>query len=77
MKDNTEINDVNRLSFFDTHDILMPTRSSRCEIPLTVIHQPVEEMCAYAVDAIIRQAAGEVIPVRTVLPVRLVERCST
>ncbi len=51
--------------------------ASSCEIPLTVIHQPVEEMCAYAVDAIIRQAAGEVIPVRTVLPVRLVERCST
>ena len=51
--------------------------ASSCEIPLTVVHQPVEEMCAYAVDAIIRQAAGEVIPVRTVLPVRLVERCST
>ena len=51
--------------------------ASSCEIPLTVIHQPVEEMCAYAVDAVIRQAAGEVIPVRTVLPVRLVERSST
>ena len=51
--------------------------ASSCEIPLTVIHQPVEEMCAYAVDAIIRQAAGEIIPVRTVLPVKLVERSST
>ena len=44
---------------------------------ILVEKQPVEEMCAYAVDAIIRQAAGEIIPVRTVLPVKLVERSST
>lgn len=46
-------------------------------LPLTTIHQPIDEICAYAVDALIRQAAGEVIPVRTVLPVQLIQRSTT
>ena len=48
-----------------------------CEVPLTTIRQPVAQIGGAAVEIISRQAAGEVVPVRTVLPVQLVERSST
>ena len=48
-----------------------------CPIGLTTIHQPIEEIAAFAVDCIIRCAEGEVVPSTTVFPVRLVEREST
>lgn len=41
---------------------------------LTTIHQPVEEMCEYAVDMIIKKANKETIPSKVVLPVKLIER---
>ena len=45
--------------------------------PVTTIRQPVEQMCAYAVDFIAQQLAGEVVPLKTVLPVTLVQRGTT
>lgn len=43
---------------------------------LTTIHQPVNEMCNYAIDIIIRKLNGEMVPIQTVLPVTLIERDS-
>lgn len=44
---------------------------------LTTIHQPIEEMCKYAVETILRRIAGETVPTKTILPVSLIERDST
>lgn len=41
---------------------------------LTTIHQPIEQMCDYAIDAIVRKLKGETIPRKIVLPVSLIER---
>lgn len=41
---------------------------------LTTIHQPIEQMCFYAIDAIIKKLKGESVPDKIVLPVTLVER---
>lgn len=41
---------------------------------LTTVHQPIEQMCYYAVDAIFKQIDSEVFPVQMVLPVTLTER---
>lgn len=41
---------------------------------ITSIHQPIEQMCDYAIDAIIRKIGGEMIPSRIVFPVSLMER---
>lgn len=45
---------------------------------LTTIHQPVDQMCKYAFDIILKRLKDkdEVIPIKTVLPVTLVERNS-
>ena len=51
--------------------------ASLCPIPLTTIHQPVAEIARFAVDSVVRRAAGETVPVNTVFPVRLVERETT
>ena len=53
------------------------TFASLCPVPLTTIHQPIREVAHYAVDCLIRCAAGETVPVRSVFPVRLVERETT
>lgn len=53
------------------------TFASNCIVPLTTIHQPIDEICRFAVESIVHRSAGEVVPVSTVFPVRLVERCST
>lgn len=45
--------------------------------PLSTIHQPIEEMCRYAVEMILKKTKGETIPVKTVLPISLVERETT
>lgn len=42
--------------------------------PLTTIHQPLEQMCEYAVDGILRKLRGETVPVKTILPVSRVDR---
>lgn len=44
---------------------------------ITTIHQPVPEMAALAVESIARAHSGEMVPSRTILPVRLVKREST
>lgn len=44
---------------------------------ITTIRQPIEQMCACAVDTIIRQADKGFLPSKTVLPVTLVLREST
>lgn len=41
---------------------------------ITTIRQPVKEMAETAIDLIIKSGNGEMVPTRTVLPVRLVER---
>jgi len=53
------------------------TFAALCPVPLTTIHQPVAEVARYAVDCLVRCAAGETVPVSTVFPVRLVERETT
>jgi LacI family sucrose operon transcriptional repressor len=45
--------------------------------PLTTIRQPIDEMARQLVQLILRQTAGESVPMKTVLPVTLVERLST
>jgi LacI family sucrose operon transcriptional repressor len=41
---------------------------------LTTIHQPIEEMAEITIQLLDDAAAGKVIPKRTVLPVKLIER---
>ena len=41
---------------------------------ITSIHQPIEQMCDYTVDALVRKLRGEMIPSRIILPVTLIER---
>lgn len=44
---------------------------------ITTIRQPVKEMARLAIDELIDQIEGRLVPSRTMLPVRLVERGST
>lgn len=44
---------------------------------LTTIHQPIEQISKYALELIINEIKGEIVPMRTVLPVKLIERGST
>lgn len=44
---------------------------------LSSIQQPVDAICRYAVECLIRQINGEAIPNQTILPVTLLERDST
>lgn len=41
---------------------------------ITTIRQPVEEMCRYAVEMIVKKANREIVPAKVVLPVSLTER---
>lgn len=41
---------------------------------ITTIHQPIEEMCQYAVEMIARKVNKEMVPSKVVLPVSLVRR---
>lgn len=41
---------------------------------ITTIHQPVSEMCEYAVQAIVKKVNGEKVPSQIVFPVELIER---
>lgn len=41
---------------------------------ITTIHQPVEEMCRYAVEMITKKVNKEIVPSKVVLPVSLVQR---
>ena len=51
--------------------------ASLCPIPLTTVHQPIEEVARYAVDCLLRRAAGETVPPGAVFPVRLAVRETT
>ena len=51
--------------------------ASICSMPLTTIHQPVEELAKYAVRCVVNRANGNTIPSSTVFPVHLVERETT
>lgn len=57
---------------FDDIDIASLTTPA-----LTTIHQPIEEMCKYAVELILKKISGETIPTKTILPVTLVKRNTT
>lgn len=43
---------------------------------ITTIHQPIEQIGKYAVEIILNKLHGEVVPMKTILPVYLVERQS-
>lgn len=45
--------------------------------PITIIHQPIKEMAATAVELLVRAGEGQVVPSRTTLPVSLVVRGTT
>lgn len=51
--------------------------AQNCVIPLTSIHQPVDELCQFAVHSLIRAARGDMIPINATFPVHLVERETT
>ena len=55
-------------------DVLMASLTTP---QLTTIHQPVKEMAEIALNLLDDAVAGKLVPKRTVLPVRLVEREST
>ena len=44
---------------------------------ITTIHQPVQEMCEYAIEAIVKKVKGEKVPSQVVFPVDLIDREST
>lgn len=51
--------------------------AANCTFPLTTIHQPVDELCRFAVESIIRSANGEIVPTCATFPVSLIERETT
>lgn len=53
------------------------TFAANAIIPLTTVHQPIDELCRYAVDCVVRRSDGQTIPISSVFPVHLVEREST
>lgn len=61
-----------KLVGFDDTDIALLTTPT-----ITTIHQPVEEMMKTAVDELLAALEGKVVPSRTILPVKLIEREST
>lgn len=48
-----------------------------CSPPLTAIHQPIDDICNYAVAAIVQAAKGYLNPSHAVFPVTLVKRETT
>ena len=54
------------------------TQIARLTVPeITTIQQPIEQISKYTLKLLINEIHGEIIPMRTVLPVKLVERQST
>lgn len=53
------------------------TLAVNCLPQLTTIHQPIDDICRYAVESIIKAAAGETIATTAVFPVKLIERETT
>ena len=44
---------------------------------LTTIHQPIDDMCQFAIEILDKKIRGENVPIRTILPVSLIKRNST
>lgn len=76
------------LRYCDRHGIKVPQQlkvvgyddtpfASNNTVPLTTIHQPIDELCQFAVSSLIRIANGEVVPISATFPVYLVERETT
>jgi len=63
--------DIKVVGFDDIHLASLTTPK------ITTIRQPIEQMCSYAVDTLIRQVDKGFLPSKTVLSVTLVEREST
>lgn len=51
--------------------------ASLCAVPLTTIHQPIEELAYHAVDCVVKRAEGETAPTSAKFPVSLVRRETT
>jgi LacI family sucrose operon transcriptional repressor len=51
--------------------------SSFTSPPLTTIRQPLETICQYAVEYLIRMSDNEIVPTKTILPVHLIEGGTT
>ncbi len=71
-KNNIRIPEDMKLVGFD--DVILSTLVTP---KLTTIHQPIEQMCACAIDTLIHQIDDGFLPSKTVLPVKLVKRQST
>ena len=63
-----------RLKIIGFDDVFLSTLTTP---QLTTIHQPAKEMAEIAVNLLHDSVSGKVVPKRTVLPVRLVERGTT
>lgn len=54
------------------------TNIAQLTVPgITTIRQPIEQISKYALELIINEINGEIVPMRTILPVKLIERKST
>lgn len=63
--------DLKLVGFDDIHLASLTTPQ------ITTIHQPVEQMCAHAIDTLDRQINAGFLPSQTVLPVKLLRRETT
>ena len=45
--------------------------------PITSVRQPIESICSYAVNSILNQIEGKIVPNKTELPVTLIKRRTT
>jgi len=51
--------------------------ASRCAMPLTTVHQPIDTLAQFSVDCVVRRSKGETAPTMTMFPVKLIERETT
>jgi LacI family transcriptional regulator, sucrose operon repressor len=63
--------DIKVIGFDNTNIAVLTTPK------ITTICQPIEQISKYALELIINEINGEIVPMRTVLPVKLIEREST
>lgn len=76
------------IQFCRRRDIAIPDRvrligyddtrlATLCSPQLTTIHQPIDDICRYAVESIVLSSKGRVIPTSAVFPISLMERETT
>jgi len=63
--------DIKLVGYDDTTIALFTTPK------ITTIHQPIEQISKYAIELLVNEINGEIVPMRTVMPVKLIEREST